>query len=63
MKAANKGGSSRTSLPSGKGSSNLPSGGRTSFKNHGQADRKLGYGGEKYPTQKQVKKAAKKKAR
>ena len=44
------------SRPSSKGSA---VGGTTSYKNSGNANRKLGYGGEKYPTQKQVKKKGK----
>lgn len=37
--------------------------GYTRYKNAGAKDRKLGYGGETYPTQAQVKKAAKKRGK
>lgn len=49
----NTGSSSGNSRPSGKGSA--PNGSR--YKNAGNRSRKPGYGGEKYPTQAQVKKA------
>ena len=51
--SGNSGANTKNQRPTSKGST--ASGSR--YKNAGAKDRKLGYGGEKYPTQAQVKKA------